>query len=210
MANDGNVEKNSLVAGGFEFLSEADAEKAEMDLSKINVLEKRVKASRPAEIKAVYEKSIENKIFKTPVGWGYLLGLRKKLLDIGISEEDLMPIPLNVSITRHSALENLNVKQRIKLEEPKGKLEFKRVFPIVLNVVLAILVVLMFIIASTSESDNIINYKRNITNRFSAWEQELTEREKKVRLAERELGIEFTSDYYNESGDDFTGGSTDG
>ena len=81
-------------------------------------------------------KAIENKIFKTPVGWEYLHGLRNKLLESGYTEEELIPIPLNVSMTRHSAMENLTVAQRIRVEKPKANLEFKRVFPIVLDVIL--------------------------------------------------------------------------
>ncbi len=192
---------SSLIVGGYEFLSENDAQKAEMDLSKIRLLNSRVKANRPTDIKAVYEKAIENKIFKTPVGWGYLIGLRDKLIESGYSEDDIIPIPLNVSMTRHSALENLTVAQRIRVEKPKRNLEFKRVFPIVLNVILVILVVVMFLIAATGENDNIINYKSNITNRYSGWEQDLTEREKKVREAEKKLGIEDTSEYYNDNGE---------
>ena len=188
---------NNFIVGGYEFLSENDAQKAEMDLSKIRLLNTRVKASRPSDIKAVYEKAIENKIFKTPVGWGYLIGLREKLIESGIPEEDIIPIPLNVSMTRHSALENLTVAQRIRVEKPKRNLEFKRVFPIVLNVFLIILVGVMFFIAATGENDNIINYKSNITNRYSSWEQDLTERERKVREVEKKLGIEDTSEYYN-------------
>ena len=79
---------NSFIVGGYEFLSENDAQKAEMDLSKIRLLNSRVRASRPTDIKAVYEKAIENKIFKTPVGWGYLIDLRNKLLECGVPEEE--------------------------------------------------------------------------------------------------------------------------
>lgn len=196
MATDDVNEKGNFVVGGYQFVSENDAQKAAMDLSKIKILEARVKASRPNDIKAVYEKAIENKIFKTPVGWGYLVGLRTKLLESGFTEDDLIPIPLDVSMTRHSALEGLNVKQRIIPAEPKQKTPFLMIFSIVMNVVLLILVGLMFYVASTSESDNIINYRSNITNRYSAWEQDLTERERAVREAEKKLGIEDTSDYY--------------
>ena len=171
-----------------------------MDLSKINLLEARVKASRPVDIKAVYEKSIENKIFKTPIGWGYLEGLRSKLLENGFSEEDLTPIPLNVSMSRHSALDNINVKQRIIPANPKKEKNFKTIFSIILNIVLFILVGLMFYITLTGETDNIINYRRNITNRYSSWEQDLTDREKAVREAEKKLGIEDTSVYYEDNG----------
>lgn len=197
MAADGNKNKESYIVCGFDFLSENDAQKAEMDLSKIKVLQTRVKASRPNDIKAVYEKAIENKIFKTPIGWGYLYGLRDQLLDSGFTEEDLIPIPINVPMTRHSAMENLTVKQRIKPE--KKNPDFFHVFPIVLDVVLAILVIVMFLIAASGENDNIINYKRNITNRFSSWEQELTERERKVREAEKNLGIETDEGYYEDT-----------
>ena len=168
-----------------------------MDLSKIKLLEARAKVSRPNDIKAVYEKAIENKIFKTPIGWNYLCGLREKLLGFGFHEEDLIPIPLNISMTRHSAMENLSVKQSKKPE--KKNAEFGRIFPIVLDVVLAILVVVMFLIAASSENDNIINYKKNVTNRFSSWEQDLTERERKVREAEKNLGIESPSAYYEDT-----------
>ena len=202
MATDEKNRKISFIVGGYEFMSEEDAKKAELDLSKIKLLEARVKASRPNDIKAVYEKSIENKIFKTPIGWGYLCGLREKLLQSGFIEEDLVPIPLNISMTRHSALENLNVRQRIKVEEPKRNIEFRKVFPIVLDVVLAILGILMFVVAATGENDNILNYKRNVTNRYASWEEDLKEREKRVRQAEKRLGIEDTSDYYEENASD--------
>ena len=59
----------------------------------------------------------------------------------------------------------------------------------------------MFVIASKSDSDNIINYKRNITNRYSAWDEELKEREKAVREAEKKLGIEAPQRYDGDIGD---------
>ena len=197
MAADGKKNNSSFTVCGFDFLTENDAQKAEMDLSKIKILQTRVNASRPADVKAVYEKSIENKIFKTPIGWGYLYGLRDHLLESGYTEADLMPIPVGIPMTRHSAMENISAKQRSKTE--KKNAEFGRIFPIVLDVVLAILVIVMFIVAATSENDNIINYKRNVTNRFSSWEQDLTERERKVREAEKNHGIESPSAYYEDT-----------
>ena len=95
-------------------------------------------------------------------------------------------------------VESLHCMHEWHLIRENGKI-WKRVFPIVLDVVLAILVVVMFLIAASSENDNIINYKRNVTNRFSSWEQELTERERKVREAEKNLGIESPSAYYEDT-----------
>ena len=77
MATDDKSNANKFVVGGYDFLTEEDASKASMDQSKIKVLETRVKSSRPNDLLAVYEKAIENKIFKTPIGWEYLINLRK-------------------------------------------------------------------------------------------------------------------------------------
>ena len=199
--NDERTDANFIV-GGYDFLSELDAQKASLDLSKIKVLEERVKASRPNDIKAVYEKAIENKIFKSPIGWQYLARLREKLYASGFSEEELIPIPIPVSLTRHSAFENLSVQQRIKPDSRDSKAEFKRLFPYILNIFFLIIVIAMFIIASTSDSDNILNYKRNVTNRYSSWEQDLTQREKVIREAEKKLGIESSEGYYDDANND--------
>lgn len=191
---------NNFIVEGFEFLSEIDAQKAAMDQSKIKLLKARANAVRPNDIKAVYEKAIENKIFKTPVGWIYLSMLREKLLESGFTNEDIIPIPIPVTMTRHSAIENLSVKQRIKPEpKDKGRLSFGQVFSVILNVVLFILVILMFVVAFTSENDNILNYKRNVTNKYASWEEDLKQREKNVREAEKKLGISDTSSYYEDT-----------
>ena len=199
--NDERTDTNFIV-GGYDFLSEHDAQKASLDISKIKLLEERVKASKPNDIRAVYEKAIENKIFKSPVGWHYLAKMREKLYECGFTDDELIPIPIPVTLTRHSAFDNLSVKQRIRPENKDNKREFKRLFPVILNIFLITIVIAMFFIASTSESDNIINYKRNITNRYSAWDQELTEREKEVRKKEKELGIESPERYYDDANND--------
>ena len=199
MATDDKTLSDNFIVEGYQFTSEADAQKATMDASKIKLLQSRVKASKPTDIKAVYEKAIENKIFKTPIGWEYLINLRKKLIESGYDQNEIIPIPLEVSFTRHSALADLAVKQRIKPDNPKKNVDFIKILSIILNVVLFIMVILMFVIAATSESDNIINYKKNVTNEYASWDQDLKEREKKVREAEKKLGIEDTSSYYEET-----------
>ena len=196
MAVDDKSLSDNFIVEGYRFSSEADAQKASMDASKIKLLQSRVKASKPTDIKAVYEKAIENKIFKTPIGWEYLTGLRNKLIESGYDPGELIPVPIDISFNKHSALDGLTVKQRIKPEKKTGKADFIKIFSIILNIVLTILVIIMFVIAATSESDNIINYKSNVTNRFASWDQDLKERERKVREAEKRLGIEDTSSYY--------------
>ena len=54
---------------------------------------------------------------------------------------------------------------------------------------LFILVIVMFVIVNYGETDNMVNYKRNLQNRYAQYEQELKEREQTIREKERELNI---------------------
>ena len=47
-----------------------------------------------------------------------------------------------------------------------------------------------FIITLNSDQPNVLNYERNLQNKYATWEQELTQREQTVREKERELHIE--------------------
>ena len=51
-------------------------------------------------------------------------------------------------------------------------------------------VIAMFVVAFTSDNPNVLNYENSILNKYSAWEQELTERENVVREKERTLEID--------------------
>ena len=69
-----------------------------------------------------------------------------------------------------------------------GKREKTRfLFSVILNVLLVMAVAAMFSIALRSNNPNILYYERAITNRYAAWEQELTDRERVVRQKEAEL-----------------------
>ena len=54
--------------------------------------------------------------------------------------------------------------------------------------ILAVSVIGMFIVASTSDSSTIINYENKLIDKYAAWEQELDERE--AALKEREQTVE--------------------
>ena len=204
MKNDEESKIDSLSVGGYLFTTAEDAESAKADLAKIKLLDSRIREDHPAEMKTIYEKAIESKIFKTPVGWDYLHGLRDRLLQHGFSDEELIPIPLGISVMRHRISDDISISTEEKKEDKEGSADFKKVLPIVLDVVLFILVIVMFMITYFGENDNIINYKRNETNRYASWEENLTERERAVRKKEKELGIQDDTNYieYTEETED--------
>ena len=195
-------EPENLVVEGFEFLSKEDADKAKLDKQKIAILGKKVKSTKVADLEAVYEKAISNKIFSTPVGWFYLARLRDKLYQAGVREEDLPPIPIEFKITRVNLKDEYHPRQYITPVKPKRDKKTTMFLLGAMNVILVILIVVLFLIAYYSETDNIINYKQNVTNRYAQWEQSLKEREKAVRIMERDLMIEDDTGYAEEFGVD--------
>ena len=68
-----------------------------------------------------------------------------------------------------------------------------------INVILAVLVIAMFFIASTGSNPNILNYENALINKYAEWEQELREREVKVLQYENEYGIEHGSSQNGEN-----------
>lgn len=166
---------------GFCFQTEQDAELADLERKKIAYLESKMDYSNPDSILRIYEKAIQDNIFKTPVGFFYLKHLQEYLLhQNGISREDVEPIPLEQTFGKRKK------EKAEKTEKKTSALSFS----VVLNLLLGAAIVAMFAITLNASQPNILNYERVITNRYATWEQELTEREQIVREKERELKLE--------------------
>ena len=58
---------------------------------------------------------------------------------------------------------------------------------VIMNIVMIVAIIAMFVITLNSDQPNILNYERNLQNKYASWEQELTQREQTVREKEREL-----------------------
>lgn len=193
---------NSLDVGGFLFKTKEDADKARVDARKIEYLESHVKLNSLANIKTVYTKSIQNKVFGTPLGWSFLSFLRRQVMIQGGDLSDMPCIELK-HIYTHTTSPDDYVPKKIVKEAPKKKSNFKFLqYSLFLNIFLIILVVVMFLIAASNNSTTVLNYKETITDEYEAWEEELSEREKAVKEKEKELGIESKKDFRSSSEDE--------
>ncbi|MCM1087928.1 MAG: hypothetical protein NC419_07200 [Muribaculaceae bacterium] len=179
--------KDDLVVEGYRFATMADAETARLDAKRIKNLEDNLDYKKPQNVLMLYHKALENKIFQTPIGFAYLLKMQDHLKRCGIAEEKINPIPLNVTFTNKTEA-NRSIRRSIAARHPEYRNRF--LTSIFLNILMAVMIVAMFVIAMDSENPNIINYRQRIVNEYSKWEQELTEREQAVREAERKYQIE--------------------
>ncbi|MBQ3789399.1 MAG: hypothetical protein II800_00545 [Lachnospiraceae bacterium] len=189
--DDGDTEA-LLTVRGYRFLISEDAEAARTDIVRIDHLNKYLKGARDGNVLPLYEKSLQNHLFSTPVGWEYLQELRGMLIDQGMAPDELSPIPIPVPITRRRLPGDYRTKERIaETPEENAKVRPGR-FSMILNVILILLVIGMFVISYTSKMDNILNYRRNVTNEYSSWAEDLKERERRIR--EKELELHLTAE----------------
>lgn len=187
-----NSDTTSLSVGGYLFYTEKDAQLARTEQQQVDYLEERVDYSSPESIRYVYEKTIHQRVFKTPIGLRYLRKLQEFLLSKPqIDPDTVMDIPLYMTfdgeIREYANPARTRVAPSKKKDGDKAKTRFA--LSLILNVMLVIAIISMFYISFFSEQPNIINYERAITDKYASWEQELTEREQIIREKERELRI---------------------
>jgi hypothetical protein len=179
--------KKQYTVNGYLFGDPADVEIANQELAKIKYIDKKIERHSAETVLAVYQAALEKKLFRTPVGYGYLHQLQKKLVGLGIERDRIPAIPLYQVYNN-----NYKTQERAPRLTPKKKVhpDMKKLrYSVWGNVVLVVLVILLFVITITGENANIINYRNAIENEYSQWEDELTAREQVVREKERELGI---------------------
>lgn len=181
--------KKEYIVDGFSFLSEEDAAAAREELKKARYLKRHLEYQSADMILQLYRKALADRTFQTPVGLAFVNELRELLIEAGIEEFEIEPIPVYYDVVQNKMRSGYEpVEEKPKEETKKGIGKFG--VSVVLNVVLGLLVAGMFYVAMTGNNPNILNYKSSIENKYAAWEQELSEREQAVREKEQELGIE--------------------
>ena len=179
------------VIEGFAFTSEAEAEQAKKEYEGIRYIKEKANMGNPDMMLQIYNRMVREKMFVTSVGYAYLYDLQEYLrTNPYINDEDILPIEV-VHPSLQESLREEKQKHQAKLKEVKQKAAQKPItnetlmnkykISLVVNLILAVSVVFMFIISATSGHPTILNYEEELINRYSAWEQELTEREAALR-----------------------------
>lgn len=180
--------QNERIVDGYLFRNDEDAGLAKQEKKKIEYLKKNMISQKPENILLVYQKLTNDRIFKTPIGYDYLCTLRSFLLSRPeIDAESVPPVELQNFFSVNMRSSYNPTRQRIKTGEKK-KVKWP-LLSLIFNVVLAAAVIAMFLITLKSENPNILNYEKNLLNKYASWEQELSERESIIREKERELNI---------------------
>lgn len=180
-------EGTEFVLEGFSFQGQEEFHRAEEDFQKIKYFNSKVNYTDLRMVQALYEKAISEKVFQTIMGSFYLKELRDYLVKENETLDGILS-PIPVSGTGKADVERKKPDKKQELQEKKLQNKTQQLqASIILNVVMAIAIIAMFVIPLTSGQANILNYERVLTDRYAAWEQELTEREQVVKQMELEI-----------------------
>ena len=180
-------EKKKVKINGFVFTDEAEAEQAKKEAHGIHYVEERADMHHPETVLEIYNKMVKQELFETAVGFTYLKELQEYLIqNPSINNSDILPISVTHPVLEESLRKKLRISAKNRASEKKASKKtdgYRKKYEI-----LAVSVIGMFIVASTSDSPTIINYENKLIDKYAAWEQELDERE--AALKEREQTVE--------------------
>lgn len=178
--------EEELVVGGYRFGTVADAETARMEEKKVANLEQHLDFHRPQDVLLVYNRAIENRVFMTPVGMSYLHKVQGQLIKCGVPHEKIRPIPLYATFSNKTEY-NRSIRNSMAARGQRPEFKGRFITSVSVNILLALALTAVIVLSLRSDVPTILNYRTNLINEYSEWEQELSEREQAVRKAERDL-----------------------
>lgn len=189
-------EIENYTADGYLFMTKTEYDEAVQEKKAIKYLNSQIDLNNISKTYQLYTELIEKHVFSTPIGMDFLKQLRTTLLKSNrYTMQELLAIPVPTS--------GKNEKKRVekyigtkyeaslkKYEQENKKLKAKIRTAVFSILVLVAVIIAMFVISRNTSSVNILNYERKLQDKYSAWEQELKDREQVIKDKEKQLGIQ--------------------
>ena len=197
--------------GGYIFDDENKAKKAAKELKAVEYILGQIRDCDEKAVLTVYNKLLNQRMFSTEIGMSFLAQLRQNLLDSEVfTPEDIPPVysleepPKDVTPEEQTEDTNSSSDEKVskaKKEKADKKVvakvtndssEIKRLKAInkvllILCIALLLCVLGMFYVSTTINSPTILDYEEKLIDKYSSWEQDLTEREEAIKEKEQEL-----------------------
>ena len=181
---------------GFLFSTEEEYQNALKEQKAVAYLKKQMSGKDGKSILKVYNQLLEQKIFKTEVGYAFLHDINLALhRQSKIAESVIKPIPVEraviketMTISNAEAPEEKPPKVIVKTIQANSSKQVKALRIVI--IVLIVVIIGMFGITLTSQTPTIIDYETKLQDKYAAWEQQLTQREAQIKAKELELNID--------------------
>ena len=179
------------VVAGYRFSRRADATKARKEIGNIAKIKGRIDENNISDMTKLYKGLISKNYFSTPVGLSFLHEMREYIMQKDPTVElDYVPVPrlAEKKVRPEDSTQYVFLKEdRDRLQEECDDMKRKRPKMIIAIVALIVLVVGMFFIVITNDNLGFFNAENKVLNKYSAWEEQLTQRERELAEWEAEL-----------------------
>lgn len=197
--------------GGYIFDDENKAKKAAKELKAVEYILGQIKDGDEKAVLTVYKKLLNQRMFSTEIGMSFLAQLRQNLLDSEVfTPEDIPPVysleeppkdvtpeektedTISSSDEKVSKAKKEKADKKVVAKVTNDSSEIKRLKAInkvllILCIALLLCVLGMFYVSTTINSPTILDYEEKLIDKYSSWEQDLTEREEAIKEKEQEL-----------------------
>ena len=181
------MDKEALIVEGFVFPSYKEAQIAQKEQVNIEAIRQRISGMDGKTQYELYCKLMERDMFKTMVGYSFLYEIRHGLIETyGYSEQELP----NIQLPKRMEYDKVAQLNQGKLETKVQQLMVIKTRMTITIVALLFVVVGMFIIAAVNPNVGYVNTENKILNKYSAWQEDLEQREAAVREKEEQLNID--------------------
>lgn len=177
----------SKVIMGFSFETEEEYALAKKELEYIGKIDEGVKTNNPEHLLEIYNKIIQDGIFKTPVGMEYLRNIQLRLSkNSQIDNSQIQNIPAIVYKKDVRLPQKQNHIDSNKNDKKRNGNKYKDYYirMIIVNITLVIIIAIMFIISHNSKKFDEDYYRESIENEYISWEKSLQERESVLNESE--------------------------
>lgn len=176
-------EKSTRCVDGFYFCDEDILKEAKKEAEGVRYMKARIDLNQPDKVLSIYNRMLRQKSFQTQVGYTYLRELQEYLLAMPqVAKEDVAPIKVYADLR---VLDASGTTESLRRENKKARQSLRN--SVLLNILLFVVIGVIFGITLSSNSPTVLNYEKELVNRYSAWEQELKEREGAIEEKERAL-----------------------
>ncbi len=183
---------------GYEFEDKESADLAKSEMEMISRIKSQGNMNNHKIALTVYNKLVDDNLFKTQVGLEYIRSLQKELLTAkDIDKNEIKAIQINTvtlpsekdSSKQHNS-GSREYKYNVNKMEQNAK-RYKEQFTksLIVNLVFAAIIIVMFLIVKFSDRFDVQAHRNKIENEYISWENELKERESSIEQWEKEHGI---------------------
>lgn len=176
---------SEYVIDGYLYADANQLEEARRESEGVEYVRSRLDMNNPFSVLKIYNKMIDQNMFKSQVGTSFLRELQDYLYSCAsINPDDVKAIPMTPPPKPKIVKENL-------AEDERGRLKRKQWWLVATIVALVVTIVVMFVIMATADHPTILNYENEIIDKYSAWEEELKAREEALKEKTRALDVEL-------------------